>query len=305
MGRPALPKVVIIGANGFLGIKCLPFFKKDFEIIAADIEDSCLPPEVGYTHFDLTKPDEVQEVLTREVPELVLLLAAMTDVDKCEIYPEIAFTVNRDGPKNVAKVCHAIGARLIFISTDFIFDGQKKGKYLEEDAPNPISIYGRSKLEAEYTIIQSGCDALICRTAVLYGWPLPGQRDNYASWLVKSLNAGQKVRIVTSQYNTPTLADNLAECLSQMTRFTKTHIYHTVGSTGINRYAFATKLAQVFGFSRELIEPIESFSQKAQRPPYACLSNEKASRDFSVHFATVEEGLVAMKKASAKISYKK
>lgn len=297
-----MDKVVFIGANGFLGVKCLPFFKKKYQIVAADIECSCLPPEIEYSHFDLTKPDEVQAILTREAPELVLLLAAMTDVDKCEIHPNIAFAVNRDGPRNVANVCHAIGARLIFISTDFIFDGQKRGKYLEEDIPNPISIYGRSKLEAEQAIFHSGCDALICRTAVLYGWPLPAQRDNYASWLVKSLGAGQKVRIVTSQYNTPTFADNLAECLSQMTRFTGTHVYHTVGSTGLSRFAFATRLAQIFGFSPDLIEAIDSFPQKAQRPPYACLSNEKASRDFSVHFASVEEGLTAMKKYSEKIN---
>ncbi len=291
---------MIIGANGFLGCKCLSFFKNKYDIVAADVEDSSLPKNIRFIHLDLTKSLEIQDVLTRESPDLVLLLAAMTDVDKCEMYPDAAFAVNRDGPNHVAKVCRRLGARLIFISTDFVFDGRKKGKYIEADAPNPIGIYGRSKLEAEQAIFQSGCDALICRTAVLYGWPLPTQRDNFASWLIKSLKANQKVRIVTSQYNTPTFADNLAKCLSQMTRFTRTHIYHTVGSTGLSRYEFAIKLAQIFGFSSDLIEPIESFPQKAQRPPYACLSNEQASRDFSVHFATVEEGLEAMKRDLAK-----
>ncbi len=297
-----LPKVIIIGANGFLGVKCLPFFKNNFEVVAADIERSCLPPGVRYVQLDLTKPAQVQDVLDREAPDLVLLLAAMTDVDKCEGYPDLAFTINRDGAQTVAHSCQALGARLIFISTDFVFDGQKKGKYLEEDAPNPISVYGRSKLEAERAILESGCKALICRTAVLYGWPLPIQRDNFASWLAKSLRAGQKVRIVTTQYNTPTFADNLAECLSKMTRFSGTQVYHTVGSTGLSRYAFASQLAEAFGVPPTLIEAIDSFPQKAQRPPYACLSNQKATRDFSVHFETVEESLIRMKKDIGKFS---
>ena len=289
-------KTLIIGANGFLGCICLQFFNKNYEVVAADIENTCLPLNTKFVHFDLTKLTNIREVLNRETPELVVLLAAMTDVDKCELYPKMAFAVNRDGPQIVAQVCHAIGARLIFISTDFVFDGQKRGKYLESDAPNPISIYGRSKLEAEQAILQAGCDVLICRTAVLYGWPLPAQRDNFASWLVKSLSAGQRVRIVSSQYNTPTFADNLAECLSKMTRFSGSQIYHTVGSTGLSRYTFAMKLTGIFDFPPDLVESIETFPQKAQRPPYACLSNEKAAQDFSIHFATVEEGLMAMKK---------
>ncbi len=291
-----MPKVAIIGANGFLGVKCLPFFRKDFEIVAADIEKSCLPSDVDYVHLDLTKPAEVREVLNRETPDLVLLLAAMTDVDKCEVYPDLAFAINRDGPIIVAQTCQKIGARLIFISTDFVFDGQKKGKYLESDLPNPISTYGRSKLEAEQAILHANFDALICRTAVLYGWPLPAQRDNFASWVVKSFRDKKKVRIVTTQYNTPTYADNLAECLSKMIHFSGTRIYHTVGSTGLSRHAFATKLADTFGFSHDLIEPIESFPQKAQRPPFACLSNEMVTRDFSVHFTTVDESCKTMKK---------
>ncbi len=292
---------MIIGANGFLGVKCLSLFKNRYEIIAADIEQSCLPSDIKHVPLDLIKTEEVREVLNREAPDLVLLLAAMTDVDKCEVVPDLAFAINRDGPKCVAQACHELGARLIFISTDFVFDGQKKGKYVETDPPNPISIYGRSKLEAEQAVLQANCDALICRTAVLYGWPLPAQRDNFASWLVKSFQDKKRVKIVTSQFNTPTFADNLAECLSKMTHFTGTHIYHTVGSSGLSRHSFATKLAKTFGFSPNLIEAIESFPQKAQRPLYACLSNEKASRDFSLHFSTVEEGFLTMKKAMVKI----
>ncbi|MHA1733717.1 MAG: dTDP-4-dehydrorhamnose reductase [Promethearchaeota archaeon] len=288
-------RVCVVGANGFLGLKFLERYQDEFDLVACDLDGSFVPGRVPFEQLDLTKPAEVSSVLEGVNPDVVLLTAAMTDVDGCERNPELAFQVNRDGPAAVARACRKLNARLVFLSTDFVFDGEKGEQYVEEDVPNPVSVYGRTKLEAEEAIRDSGCDALVCRTSVLYGWQHPGQNQNFASWLVSKLGGGETVRIVTTQYNTPTFGDNLAECLGRMVNFTGQHTYHTVGSSCVSRYEFALELAGAFGFPRENVVPIDEFPQDARRPAYGCLSNAKASRDFGVHFSTVLEGFEAMR----------
>lgn len=290
-----MEKTCIIGANGFLGRKCLDSFAPVSTVVAADIANTCIPKNVPFQPIDITKLKSVRKILTREHPDLVLLTAAMTDVDGCEDFPEKAFAINRDGPKYVSQICKEIEARLIHISTDFVFDGEKTTPYVEMDDPRPISQYGVSKLQGEQEIRDSGCQAIICRTSVLYGIPYPTQRDNFVTWLLKRLEMGEPTQIVTTQRNTPTFGDNLAECLAQMKEFSGFEIFHTVGGSCLNRYDFAGQIVDIFGFSADLIEPIESFTQKASRPANGCLSNIKASEAFSVHFATTEESLKVMR----------
>jgi len=290
-----LEKVCVIGANGFLGRKCLFSFQDNFTVVAADIAKTCIPNGVPFELIDITNPESVERVLSRIQPDIVLLTAAMTDVDGCEEQSERAFVINCEGPRNIAKMCCQIGARLIFISTDFVFDGTKSTPYTEDDNPNPISQYGLSKLYGEKAILDEACDALICRTSVLYGLPQVTQRDNFATWLLKRLEGGESTKIVTTQWNTPTFADNFAECLSSLTEFSGFDVFHTVGGTCLSRYSFALDIARAFNFSEDLIDPIESFPQKARRPLNGCLANQKASQFFGLHFATVTDSLETIK----------
>lgn len=290
-----MKKICIIGANGFLGLKCVQRFHEQFSVLAADISNSCIPTGTSFQKMDLTQSESVHEVLGAFGPDIILLTAAMTNVDGCEDMPEKACAINRDGPKAVAEYCQEAGARLIFISTDFVFDGATEDPYMETAAPHPLGVYGKSKLEAEQAIHATGIDALVCRTSVLYGWHHPAQRDNYVTWLVKQLQAGKPVKIVTSQFNTPTYCPNLAESLARMTEFSGFHVLHTVGSTCLNRYEFALRVADIFEFDQNLISPVDSFPQKAQRPPFGCLNNTKVHEMFDVRFWSVDEALREMK----------
>lgn len=294
-GDKNMNRICVIGANGFLGRKFIDHNLGKWEIIALDIDNSAIPEKVPFYSLDLRKREQISEKLGTLNPDYVLLAAAMTDVDGCERNPELCFKINTQGPRFVAEECHRIGARLFFISTDFVYDGKSCRPYIEEDEPNPISVYGQSKLEAERQILKINCDTIVCRTSVLYGWQFPGQSVNFASWLFSKLSSHDEIKIVTTQYNTPTYSDDLACFLGNLTNnFSGFSVYHTVGSSCISRFEFAMELAKKFGLSTDLIQPVKKFSQEAERPKFGCLNNEKASKQFNFHFKTLAEGLEKM-----------
>lgn len=173
------------------------------------------------------------------------MTAAITNVDACEDYPDRANLINAFGLKNVAHAVKQNDGKLIYISTDFIFDGSR-GNYSKTDTPNPLSIYGKiklPKLQGEQFILDEGVRACICRTSVLYGWPDAGQRDNFFSWAYNnSLSERKILSIIDGQITTPILIDDLAECIYWMRDFKNSEIFHTAGLEAITRLAFVQKI---------------------------------------------------------------
>jgi dTDP-4-dehydrorhamnose reductase len=224
-------------------------------------------------------------------PQYIVLTAAMTNVDLCETDRDSAWKANALGPRNVALAARDIGAKLIYISTDYVFDGEK-GMYCEGDPTSPINYYGDSKLAGELFVQEILEDYAITRTSVLYGWnPL---RLNFVTWAIQEMKDGNKINIVNDQYNSPTLSSNLADmilCLRD-----ETGIFHTAGSERINRYDFSLKIARAFGLDESLITPITSdaLSWKAKRPMDSSLDVSSVSR-FTKPL-NVEEGLKSMVK---------
>ncbi len=171
-------KVLLIGANGFLGSNILNLknskesLHQNLLFYAADLENSRVMSSIPFYHIDITDSTITSKTIAKISPDVIILTAALTHVDQCEIDKSIATKVNVEGPKNVIKASKKIKSKLIFISSDFIFDGTKEiGSYYSEfDPPNPLSHYAKTKFEAEEQIIDSEIDYLICRTAVLYGW---------------------------------------------------------------------------------------------------------------------------------------
>lgn len=264
-------RVLVIG-TGLLGSKILKI-KKDYELHGAFHTN---PPNLKgeLYRLDITQKNSVLDLVSRISPDVSILTSAFTNVDGCEKERETAHEVNVTGPENVAIACERTGSKLIHISTDYVFDGEK-GLYTEEDSPNPISYYGKTKLLGEEKVKGILEDYVIARTSVIYGM----EKKNFAMWIVDELRKGNKIRIVTDQYVSPTLNTDLAEQIYALLERDGQGLYHTAGGERISRYDFAVKLAVGFGLDKNLIIPIktEDLNWTARRPPDSSLDVSKIS----------------------------
>ncbi|MFQ5772550.1 MAG: SDR family oxidoreductase, partial [bacterium] len=228
-------KVLLTGANGLLGQKIVASFADSFEIHAVDLQDkkSLDDKAYGYTPCDITKRDEVRSLILQLKPNFVINAAAYTDVDGCEDNREACWRVNVIGVDNLAQAARRVGALLIHISTDYVFDGVD-GNYHELSKPNPLSYYGRAKLAGENAVIISRVEYAIVRTMILYGFG-KNQKLNFATWLLEKLSRGETVTIVDDQFGQPTFVDELAQAIRKIVELKKTGIFHIAGSEYISR----------------------------------------------------------------------
>jgi dTDP-4-dehydrorhamnose reductase len=175
------------------------------------------------------------------------------------------------------------GAFLVYISTDYVFSGEK-GCYVESDSPDPINYYGLTKLEAETVVMQTMAesDFFIGRPSVIYGSTPAAGKVNFALWLIETLRKGERVRIVTDQWNTPTLNTNFAEMTLEVIERRINGVYHTCGATRVSRFEFAEKIADCFGLDKGLIDKVSAsqFSWPARRPTDSSLDTSQAQREF-------------------------
>jgi dTDP-4-dehydrorhamnose reductase len=243
--------------------------------------------------LDVTNEKEVNNSIKGSNPLVVFMPAALTNVDYCETHPEEAYNVNVNGVKNVVKASNSLGARLIYFSTDYIFDGEN-GPYDEEAPANPISIYGLQKLEAEHYIALFAKDYLIIRTTVVYGWERQGK--NFIYRLVNSLSKGTPVKVPIDQVGSPTYANNLSQIAVHLSETTLSGVINITGPSQISRYEFAKKAANIFHLDEDLVIPVqtESLSQPARRPKQAGLLTNKVTAISAIPVTNYEEGLTLM-----------
>jgi len=296
-------KILIIGANGFLGSNFLKLLEEEhlsrqsFSFIAADLENTHIDPKIPYCNIDITNKENTTEKILEISPDVIILTAAMTDVDQCEINKELATRINTNGPINVVKTCEKINCKLVCISTDFVFDGKLEGRYYtEEDLPNPLSHYAKTKYNAEVAIKNSSINYLICRSAVLYGWN--PNKLNFITWILEKLRKNEELSVVTNQINNPTFVPNLAELILKLIEKSACGIYHTAGDIPMTRYEMALKCAGVFEYDHNLIRPIETFEQYAIRPKNAGLDITKLKNliGSELPILSLEEGLKIMRR---------
>ena len=292
-----MDKLLIIGANGFLGRKLLFRFQDKFDVYGADLITTGISEEYHPNYIDITKENVVHELINNIKPNLTILTAAMTNVDACEDFPEKAREINSDGPLFVAEAMKEIGGRMIHISTDFIFDGEK-GSYIENDIPKPVSVYGKTKLEGENNVLKQKIPTLICRSSVLFGWPEVDQRHNFFSWAYENLSQNKELKIISGQITTPTLVDDLVEFLYQNSDFTQTEIYHTCGCESISRFNFILKLIKNFNFDENLLKEVDFFPQKAKRPNDSSLNTDKIQHFGKFKFKNIDQSFQYLKAQS-------
>ncbi len=279
-------RVLVTGANGFLGKKvCALFRRKGASITRCDL------PAV-----DITDAKSVRELFSKRKPALVVHAAALTDVDGCESRKRETFRVNVKGTENVARACGAQGAKMVFISTDFVFDGKKRGAYTESDKPRPLNVYAKSKAMAETAVQRLLPDAIIIRTGVLYGHNGPGDKKSFAHWVLGKLRDGKPFRVVDDQFAQPSLIDDVAEGIWRLAKADADGVFNLTGSEYLSRYAFAKKIAAAFGFDPRQVRPMKTreLKQKADRPLKLKTSHAKI-RKVGIHPSNVADGLRRMK----------
>lgn len=289
--------ICITGGNGLLGSKLLMAAKDQFRIISIDVASSPLCPveDLIYYQVDIRDKKKIIDLIGDIKPECVFHTAAMTNVDACEREKNKAWDINVSGTENLVQACQSLPCRFIHLSTDYIFDGNN-GPYDEDDLPNPISVYGKTKLESEKIVQNNLKDYIIARTMVLYGY-FPGVRKNFITWLIEQLQQGNEIKIITDQCGTPTLADDCAKALLTLFKKNARGIYHTTGRDLINRYDMAKKVIDIFKFNNFSLSPIttDQFNQDAPRPLNSGLKSDKIKKEYGIQFSSIEEGITLVK----------
>jgi dTDP-4-dehydrorhamnose reductase len=292
-------RVLVVGSNGLLGQKVVELLVRGsaYSLVLASIEPKPLREllSVEYPQLGITSRKEVRELAARTEPRVIINCAAMTNVDACETERENAWKANVSGVEYLAEAARKNGARLYHVSTDYVFDG-RSGPYAEDDRPEPLSYYGKTKLASENVLRASGIDYFIARTMVLYGYAA-GVKPNFALWLIQTLEQKTTVRVVDDQWGNPTLADDLAYGIVRAVELGKTGIYHIAGRDIVSRYDFAVRLARFFGFNPALIKPVKTadLAQPAPRPLRSGLVTLKAETELGIAPATIEQGLAVLK----------
>ncbi|MFQ5941177.1 MAG: dTDP-4-dehydrorhamnose reductase [Nitrososphaerales archaeon] len=296
--------LLLIGVSGLTGYKLGKRAGSKYSLYGTYNYRSLMLDSCELSKLDITKEEEAANFIGLVKPDLVVNTAALHNVDYCETHREEAFKINVDAVRNLALIVNKIGARLIHISTDFVFDG-RKGHYTENDKPSPLSYYALTKLEGEKAA-QEAISYAVIRPSVVYGWtPLEtaqtksssGKPMNFGLWCVTKLSKKEEIKALTDQYTSPTLADNLADVIIALAESEMNGTYHASGLSCLNRYDFVRKLAEVMGFSPSLVKPITSdqFAQIAPRPKNSCLDCGKVAKELDTKLLTAEESLEIMK----------
>jgi dTDP-4-dehydrorhamnose reductase len=295
MGR----KILITGSNGLLGQKLLHVLSNDStELAGIDLVSKSFISEVEHQHhrIDLTDKQLTLEKISEIEPQIIIHTAALTVVDKCEQEKEVCWNINVKATDHIITAAKKINAKVIFISSDYVFDG-KKGPYTENDLPRPVNYYGKSKLAAENILRGSDLNWAIIRTIVLYGVGIK-VHASFVTWLLQELRKGNKVSIVNDQWSNATIVDDLAAGIERIISLDKTGIYNVASHEFMSRYDFAVKVARHFGLDVNLIKSIttKELKQSALRPLRSGLDVSKAERELYISFRTVTEALELYKK---------
>lgn len=281
-----------------LGQRLAEFFNssENVELMCTSVEDESVIPGMNYKQLDITQKNKVREVILDFFPDFVINTAAFTNVDKSESEKETAWKINVSGVENIALYAWTIDAHLIHFSTDYIFDG-KNGPYTEDDKPNPIGYYGRTKLASENSIRTSGVRYTIIRTNILYG-PAKYGRPDFVKWVINSLRAGQTIKIVTDQIGNPTYIDDIVSAVNKIIELKREGIYNIGGADQFSRFDFTLRIAKFFSLDEKLIQPIitKELNQPAPRPHKSGLITLKAEAELEYLPHTSEEAFTLMKK---------
>lgn len=283
-------RILVTGASGLLGLNLALEASQQHTVFGTVNAHRLITSSFTVLQTDLLAPGSLERVLDETQPDWVIHCAALANVDACEADPALAVKLNSELPGKLAKYVARGGARLVHISTDAVFDGQR-GDYTEEDTPNPLSVYARTKLDGERAVSEADSRAIIARVN-LFGWSLGGSRS-LAEWFLSNLREKKQVMGFTDVLFCPLLANDLAQVLLKMLEKDLSGLYHAVGGRCLSKYEFGMALAHRFGFDQSLIAPTSVLDGglKAARSPNLTLRTEKLARALGEPLPEVFGGL--------------
>lgn len=292
-------RILLTGSNGLLGQKLVELLIRQPGVttIATARGSNRLPHTDGYEYYpmDITNPEQVEEVMNLVKPDVVIHTAAMTNVDQCESEKEDCWAQNVKAVEYIVEACRKHDSFLLHLSTDFIFDGAN-GPYTETAEANPLSFYGWSKYAAEKAVINGGIRWSIARTVLVYGIAHDMSRSNIILWVKKSLEEGKTIKVVTDQWRSPTLAEDLAMGCFLIADQEAEGIFNISGKDLLTPNEMAHMTANFFGLDKSLIAEADSstFTQPAKRPARTGFILDKPRRVLGYEPHSFEEGIALL-----------
>ncbi len=289
-------RVMVVGASGLLGQHMMSA-GTEMGLAMTGTYNTVNVGIPGSVQMDITDPGSVSRGLEAACPELVVLAAAMTNVDQCEREPDEAYKVNMEGSFNVASECRSSGVKLVYISTDYVFNGLKGARYHEFESADPLSVYAMSKLEGERVTLDASRNNLVCRVSVVYGWDRLNRKSNFVTWIVDSLRKGQDIRLYDDQFVSPTYAPSAARDILELGLGKLKGICHTSGPDCLSRYDIGNMAAEVFGLDASLIKAVRTAEMPllAKRPARSCLGVDLAESELGRSMTSLRQGLEMMR----------
>lgn len=281
-----MKRIFITGAGGQLGLALIELIKDNHEYMLY-LTDSRPYTDSNIKKLDITDEDAVQSEISDFHPDIIINCAAMTAVDLCETEQEMAYNINAIGPKYIAKVANDIGAKLIHISTDYVYDGQASSPYTEESITNPTSVYGRTKLAGDNFVMEFCPKSFILNTSGVYG-----EGKNFVRTMLKLADEERKIRVVSDQTVTPTSARELARAIIFLMETDSYGKYHATCEGSTNWYEFALMIFELSG-RKAMVEAINTseYPTPAKRPAYSVLDNKKLRESHGYYMKGWKEAL--------------
>jgi dTDP-4-dehydrorhamnose reductase len=289
-------RILITGSNGLLGQKIVAqCLKANYIFLATSKGENRNQDchELNYSSMDIAEKEDIERVFSDFKPTHVIHTAAITNVDYCELNPEECIEVNTVAVRSLFAVSKLYSAHFQLLSTDFVFDG-KKGNYKEEDEVGPLSVYARSKANAEKILQEDAyLNWSIVRTIIVYGIGNNLSRSNIICWAKDALKNGQELTIVDDQFRAPTWADDLAWACLRICELDKRGIFHISGPETMSIYELVCRIARHFGLSHDTVKRSKStdLKQPAKRPPHTGFDLTKAKRELGYSPKSIEQTL--------------
>lgn len=283
-------KLLVLGGSGLIGNALLKNSKNEFDILTTFYKNHISIKNVRSFQYSFPNDlNNLRELLEKEKPDVLVNTMGYSNIDFCELNKSDTEMLHVEVTEKICKLCENIGTKQIFLSSDYVFDGEK-GNYSETDVPNPVNYYGLSKLKAEQLILKNPINTII-RTSVIYDWDY---RARFFNSVIKNLQNNQEINATTDVYNSVTFLDNLVESIFKVITLNQNGIFHVVDSACVNRFEFAEMIAKIFRLDKNLIKTVSVQDEPkniAKRPKNACLDNSKAKKELGLNFNTIEEGV--------------
>ena len=295
-------RVLVIGASGFIGRYVMRRLGASPDHDVAGTYGSQPPADDGgaWHQVELTDTAALERLFQQTRPDVVIHLAAIADIGAAEREPERATAVNVSATSTIVRLCEERRARLIFVSTECVFDGER-GFYREDETPRPTTHYGQTKWEAEQEVAWLAESWSIIRTSIVYGWPHPGKR-NFAPWLIENLRAGRPYRAPTDVLRTPVYVEHLVDGIERIIAGNYPGILHVAGRDWVNMHEFAAAIANAFDLDANLVQPAapdtHARAGASTRPDRLGLDCRETMRRLNLEHPGLTEGIAALQAAA-------